>query len=344
MAFGITQYYCCPNRQACSKSRADALFRAADLPVCHECKQPLVEGRKRNLRPLLYFVSALIFGTSGYLAYRHWMPAPVAGIHFATQGPLTPSLDANHLTVKLLRDKNQLDDDISVHLQIHDDSAKAGKDFIAPPSKIHFAPGQTEQSVQIDIAPDRNRHGGRFFLELVNVEGKPRLAVMFPAQTDKLKAADALIHTISVLAMDMAETYIKVEVHSAIVNKISPKRPDPAWIATEQNILKDLRIRLAEIEKRYRDQLVDLTKIDPETINQGFGLWIAELKTRDAEQQAKATEYAWQHYRRFLETSQPDPNWAKEVSQAIPQVWQKPGVLQTRLLPPDSLFPLSSLI
>lgn len=323
MNWGIYLHYYCTNGR-CAKSRSNYIFKERDYqrnPNCSGCGHPLRSDSPKNYRAVLIAIPGLMMIVSLALI-NHAMNAPLSGIHFPSKGAtLTQARDK--VTIQVFRSAAGSRNKAVVRYQTKDESAKASIDYVAQSGMIEFLPGETQKTIDVTLLKSVRMERKSFDIVMANVEGQPNHTIILePPALDPnvLSKADAYVRNISVLAMDIAENYVRVSVYS-----------DPKAIPKDADLIRQFQInlisfqnRLDDAQKRYFDLMQDLVQLDPTGVEQTFHNWDSRLQQEKADQQRKATKIALKHYRAFLKNRTRSSDWAKDLSRAIPEPSQMP--------------------
>lgn len=329
MKFFYKRFYCI-NTSQCSNAYKDYIYSKSyykkNEGICRKCGKPLIEGElKWNFPPIFSVIALLIIiGISAPYIYNKINPKPLVGIGF--KSPLSTVTEQETAITVTVERQNNLNEKVFVYYHTESGTAKAGEDFSAEEGQIIFQPGEKKQEIVIPIISDLEFLESRevFNIQLVNVEGLPKHKVIIQnasREESVLKEADAIVRAISVVAMDIAEYYVKKESISIVIESESMSLSSTqSEIDRFIKVYKDHDSNLTRSRERYIQLLKDLEKIERPAVIRSIDNWTESLERQGFDQQRKATVVMKEHLVFFLNTRSLEmKTWVEKLANVIPK-------------------------
>ncbi len=320
----------CNNISQCSNAYNDYIYSKRyykkNEGICRKCGKPLIEGEaKWNFFPIFStIILVLIIGISTPYIYNKLNPKPLVG--FVFKSPLSTVTEQETAITVTVERQNNLNEKVFVYYHTESGTAKAGEDFSAEDGQVIFQPGEKKQEIVIPIISDLDFLEGRevFNIQLVNVEGLPKHKVIIQnasSEESGLKEADAIVRAISVVAMDIAEYYVKKESIRIVIESESM-----SLTTTQSEINRFIKVyndhdsNLTRTRERYIQLLKDLEKIDRPAVFRSIDNWTESLERQGFDQQRKATVVMKEHLVFFLNTRSLEmKTWVEKLANVIPK-------------------------
>lgn len=322
--------YWCRNVTDCELARGDKEYSYREYihsqHKCSNCGFDLIEGdplpwsrllilwTKRWVIPIA--VTATVAGGL-YYVYRLANPLPLTGVSFAESGQVVAK-DALAVTVNIVRTKG-LEETFVVHYKTEDASALAGQDYIYKEENLVFLPRETRKTISIPLIEDVDfsEPTETFRIRLVNVIGQPTHDISIrkrEADLAALSKADALVHQLSGIAMDIAGYYAKDKVLSDLYQKLT----SPKLINQVEELGRTNHDNIIRAREKYYGVMKDLELLDYMSVIQAMDTLIASLSRQDQQQQKKVTQLTKSHYMQVAKTHTYEMDvWVKELAAVI---------------------------